>query len=231
MQLSWQQAIGINTTHLSEFSDALGRTSLVHSEIIADLTRLCTHAKNDGVAIAIVSAHRSFDRQLAIWNDKWQGYRPVYSRHGRPLNTSHLSDIEKYKAISLWSALPGLSRHHWGTDLDIFAAEAIHSGYEVALTPEEFNPGGPCENLEQWLQQNLLEYGFFRPYREYRHGVSQEPWHISHLNTASKIFEQFDFERCRNYIKSSEIQSSDFIESQFEHYCKQYFANICEVTQ
>lgn len=230
MQLTWQQATGNDATHLTEFEDSLGKVVLVNQQIVEDLQKLLFEAKQDGIEIAIVSAFRDFAKQLSIWNDKWQGYRPVLSRHGRPLNITKMSDIERYKAISLWSAMPGLSRHHWGTDLDIFDAEAIRSGYQVELVPSEFNPNGPCAKLNTWMQNNLEELGFFRPYKEYRNGVSVEPWHISHIQTTSQIMHQFDLEACKESINQSEIKAKSFIIDNLEHYHQQYFCNICEVT-
>ncbi|WP_168204322.1 M15 family metallopeptidase [Aliikangiella coralliicola] len=226
MQLTWQQSIGIDESHLLPVKNAGGQPFLVHQSILQPLTELLAEAARSGVAISIISSYRSFDRQLAIWNDKWQGYKPVYSRHGRPLNISQMSSIERYKAICLWSAMPGFSRHHWGTDLDIFATEAIEKGHQVELVPEEFSAKGPCYQLEQWLSENLSRFGFFRPYREYRRGVAVEPWHISHHDTANKIIESFDYDACKQHIESSVIKEKHFIIERLDHYRQQYFCNI-----
>lgn len=231
MQLTWQQSIGHDTTHLIEYEDSLEKSFQVNRNIVDDLSNLLSLAQTDGVEIAIVSAFRDFDKQLSIWNDKWQGYRPVYSRHGRPLNILKMSDMERYKAISLWSAMPGLSRHHWGTDLDIFSAKAIRSGYQVELTPQEFDNQGPCANLDSWLKKNLVKFGFFRPYEKYQNGVSQEPWHISHIQTTANILDTFDLEACKQFLSQSEIKAKTFIIDNLEHYYQQYFCNICEVPQ
>ncbi|MBV1909670.1 MAG: M15 family metallopeptidase [Kangiellaceae bacterium] len=228
MKISWQQAIGTDEKHLSEFSFSKGNVFLVNTGILNDLSKLLTAAKIDGVDISIISSFRSFDRQLTIWNDKWMGYRPVYSRHGRPLNLNLLSDIEKYKAIALWSALPGFSRHHWGTDLDIFSCTAIAEGHQVELTPSEFSKQGVCCDLAHWLDKNLERYGFFRPYLQYNQGVSEEPWHISHKSMSQKIYQSFPFQECYQYIAQSNIQQKDFICSQLPHYKTQYFENFIE---
>ena len=37
-----------------------------------------------------------------------------------------------------WSAIPGSSRHHWGTDLDVYDAAAVTPDYQVQLTPQEW---------------------------------------------------------------------------------------------
>lgn len=227
MTLTAEQVLGVGQQHLAEINDALNGTYLVHKAIIPDLTRLLSQAQKDGQAIAIVSSYRDFERQLTLWNDKWLGHRPVYSRHGRPLNISLLSEMEKYKAIALWSALPGMSRHHWGTDLDIFSAHAISDGYRVQLQPSEFEPGGAAYTLNQWLNENLEKFGFFRPYREYQNGVSIEPWHISHIAYSQKAMNSFSFENCVKTIESSGIQSKPFIIDKLNHYYRHYFNNIC----
>lgn len=228
MNLTWQQAIGIEETHLSPIDASSDKPILVNSEVLDDLNRLLESAKSAGVAMSIISGFRSFERQLAIWNDKWMGYRPVYSRHGRPLNMDALSEIEKYKAIALWSALPGMSRHHWGTDFDIFAAEAIETGHQVELVPSEFSQAGVCHELEQWLDKELQHFGFFRPYKTYNRGVSEEPWHISHRSESGNIFHKFPYDDLNQFLAKSEIRSKEFICGQLEHYREQYFCNLCE---
>ncbi len=227
MTLSWQQAIGINDDHLIEFNDDNHGSLLIHANLKAPLSALLEAAKSQSVAIKIVSSYRSFERQLTIWNNKWQGHRPVYSRHGRPLNINQMSSIEKYKAICLWSALPGLSRHHWGTDFDIFLSEPIEAGYQVNLTPDEFGKNGPCYPLQQWLDENIAHFGFYRPYKTYNHGVSEEPWHISYHNIAQPILESFNYPKWQQWIIQSNILEPQFISSQLEHYRQQYFCNLC----
>jgi LAS superfamily LD-carboxypeptidase LdcB len=227
MKSTWQQLIGVDDSHLCQLEYRENSNQLVHPEVKIDLQRLLHAAEDDGVTIAIVSSYRSFERQLTIWNEKWQGHRAVVSRHGRTLNLEQLSDIEKYKAICLWSALPGLSRHHWGTDFDIFSQQAIDEGHKVALSPSEFSKGNVCSELNDWLDTNLSRFGFFRPYLTYRQGVSDEPWHISHQSTTHNILNNFPYEECRNWIEKSEIKSRDFIINHLDHYREKYFLNIC----
>jgi len=229
MQLTWQQAIGIDESHLESFCDSRHENLLVHAELVKPLQELLEQAERDKVAIKVVSSYRGFARQLAIWNDKWQGFRPVFSRHGRPLNVNQMSDIEKYKAICLWSAIPGLSRHHWGTDFDIFSADAIENGHRVELVPEEFSPQGPCAELQNWLNINLTKFKFFRPYRQFQQGVCEEPWHVSYYPVSTSILENFEYSRWSEYIQDSGIKAARFIGEQLEHYKEKYFCNICEL--
>jgi len=228
MSLTWQQSIGIAEEHLVDYEQQSKQNFLIHQAVESDLNQLLIAAKSDDIEISIISSYRSFERQLSIWNEKWQGYRQVFSRHGRPLNIAQMSDMEKYKAISLWSALPGLSRHHWGTDLDIFSASAISQGHKVELIPEEFSTKGVCSELNNWLEKNLSKYGFFRPYLNYQQGVSAEAWHISHISTSDQILKNYPFEQCLEMLNQSGIKSKPFICDKFEHYKTQYFLNICQ---
>ncbi|WP_444997926.1 M15 family metallopeptidase [Aliikangiella sp. IMCC44359] len=228
METSWQQLIGIDETHLVSLTDTIGKSFQVHCDIAEAIDQLLKSAEKDGISISVISSYRSFEQQMRIWNDKWMGHRQVLSRHGRPLNIAQMSDMEKYKAISLWSALPGLSRHHWGTDIDIFCANAINNKYQPQLIPQEFATGGPCEQLENWLNQSLESCGFFRPYQTYNQGVAEEPWHLSHIIESKKILQQFNFDACKKHLAQSNIKANEFIQNQFEHYTQQYFCNICE---
>jgi len=79
--------------------------------------------------------------------------------------------------------LPGLSRHHWGTDFDVWDAAAVPEDYSLGLVTAEYLSGGPFHHLNTWLSErearNQSE-DFFRPYATDRGGVAPEPWHISH---------------------------------------------------
>ena len=228
MANSWQEILGTTESHLVTIEDSCHKAFQVHEQVASPLNALLEQAQSDGILIAVVSSFRSFDQQLNIWNQKWLGHRPVYSRHGRPLNMNAMSDMEKYKAICLWSALPSMSRHHWGTDLDIFDARSIENGHKVELVPEEFSTNGPCSELELWLQQNLNKFDFFRPYAKFQGGVSHEPWHISYRPTARQILNDFQLSDCHHLIEKSNIQSKQFILNQLNHYYETYFCNICE---
>ena len=85
----------------------------------------------------------------------------------------------------LYSALPGASRHHFGTDLDIYDTRPIDDDYQLQLTPDEYSTMAHLLSL-RWLEHNLEKYGFYRPYQEYKGGVAPEPWHISHIGAISK---------------------------------------------
>ena len=145
--------------------------------------RLQAEARLAGFELAIASSFRSYQRQLAIFNAKARGERPVHDDAGAPVDLQALSDDDKLAAILRFSALPGTSRHHWGTDLDVFDAAAVPADYRIQLTPGEVSAGGPFCALHDWLDERMAAgetYGFYRPYQEDHGGVAPERWHLSY---------------------------------------------------
>lgn len=126
-------------------------------------------ALKEGVKLRIISATRNFDRQKGIWEDKWHGRRAV---DGKMLKGEPKSAAERALLIMRWSSMPGTSRHHWGTDIDI-----------NNLTNPYFQSGQGKKEYD-WLVAHAKEYGFCQTYSakgESRpHGYEEEKWHWSY---------------------------------------------------
>jgi LAS superfamily LD-carboxypeptidase LdcB len=163
----------------------------LHRLVMPRFLALREAAAVDGIDLQPLSSYRDFDRQLTIWNEKCRGQRPLLGAHGQPLDVQQLDEAQLIEAILLWSALPGTSRHHWGTDLDVVDAAAMPAGYVPQLVPEEFAVGGVFQRLDQWLGDRSAQFGFYRPYSVYRGGVQPEPWHISYAPLAEQARQQF----------------------------------------
>ena len=133
---------------------------------------------------------------------------------------------ERVDAILLWSALPGASRHHWGTDVDLIDARAIEPGYRVRLTRDEFAAGGPFARLAAWLDQHAPRFGFFRPYRGVRSGVQPEPWHFSFAPTAEKARRQLTAGVLREAIASAPLLGKELILPRIEELHARYVASV-----
>lgn len=200
--------LGQSEQHLTERADGHKLQSRVSDAFDA----MQSDAARDGVDIQIVSSFRGFERQLAIWQQKWLGNRPLFSLDGKRLDTAALSDRDKLHAILTWSALPGGSRHHWGTDLDVYDKATVDkTGHDFALVPEEYNHGGPCFALNSWLSSHAHRYGFYRPYATYSGGVAPEAWHLSYEPLATEIIGQLDINLLRKAIQKAEIGGKDVI--------------------
>jgi LAS superfamily LD-carboxypeptidase LdcB len=139
-------------------------------------------AREAGFDLVIASSFRSYERQLAIWNAKASGERPVYDEQDEPVGMSSLTPAQQLRAILRYSAIPGSSRHHWGTDIDVYDAAAVPAAYQVQLSAREVSSGGVFDALHCWLDQRMQanqSQGFFRPYAHDTGGVAPERWHLS----------------------------------------------------
>lgn len=142
-------------------------------------------AKAAGFDLQPASTFRDFDRQLAIWNGKFRGERPVLDKESQPIDISQLDNAARCEAILRWSALPGASRHHWGSDLDIYDPSLLPADTRLQLEPWEYEVGGYFYPLTQWLSEHMAEFGFYRPFSEDTGGVAAEPWHLSYRPLAA----------------------------------------------
>lgn len=169
-------------THIVDIDDP---GCALHRDTVQAFLDIRAAAAAQGIDLVPVSSFRDFEHQRRIWNEKYRGQRRLYDRSGRALDRSTLSESELIDAILCWSAMPGASRHHWGTEIDVVDRSAMPDLHMVKLLPLEFGPGGPFARLDAWLEENMARFGFFRPYRRDRGGVSPEPWHLSHAPVAA----------------------------------------------
>ena len=177
---------GQDADDLISISDG-GKNHYLMPEVAAAWRLFQAKASDAGFNAIIVSAYRNFDRQLAIWNAKALGQRKVLDDSGSAVNMAVLSDIDKVHAIMRYTALPGASRHHWGTDIDIVDTSLMDENYSVQLTVAETCNDGVCAAFYSWLDgyQHDAEYQFKRPYSVDTGGIAVEPWHLSHRGTVA----------------------------------------------
>src|SRR5215213_8030771 len=134
--------LGRSDAHLTSLGDVASLGVRMHLDALGAFLDLRAAAASAGFDIAVISAFRSFDQQLSIWNRKATGVLPVLDSLARPLDIARLSEEDLVFSILRWSALPGASRHHWGTDLDVYDQAAKPEEYEVELIPAEVDAGG-----------------------------------------------------------------------------------------
>jgi len=210
-------------THLRERPEA---GVALHEHAVGPFAKLCDAARARGFDLKAVSAFRDFDRQLFLWNAKFTGERPLLDAEGRVLDPTQLSSSERVAAILVWSALPGASRHHWGTDLDLVDANAIAPGYRVQLTTEEFSAGGPFGPLSDWLESNAPRFGFFRPFRGILSGVQSEPWHFSFAPVAEAARRALTREVLAAALGAAPLLGKDQIMARLDELHARYVAAI-----
>jgi D-alanyl-D-alanine carboxypeptidase len=144
-------------------------------------------AEKEGIVLKVISGGRNFNMQKAIWEKKWNARRPNFK-----------TDKETALDILKYSSMPGTSRHHWGTDLDI-----------NSLEPSYFASGKGKKEYD-WLQKNAGSFGFCQTYDNKantgRTGYSEEKWHYSYMPISSVILNQYNEQI--NYEKLSDFLGS-----------------------
>ena len=192
---------GLGTPNLVEAAPGY----LVDAEILLFLNKLKNVAAAEGFELRIESAYRPFERQLSIWNCKARGELPLLSADGVPMERPQ-DEEELMYAILTWSALPGASRHHLGTDLDVVDGRACPEGYEVQLTPEECS--GMFAAFHKFLDERFATdgaFGFDRVFVPGRGKIRPEGWHIAHLPTSRKRLEHFSLDTLRKIYEGSDM--------------------------
>ncbi len=193
--------------------DAGDRGVLIHPDVLDAFQLLRSDAGKEGFDLRIHSGFRSFDGQLTIWNRKVRGELAVLDDHSKkiPVDTVHKKDLLFY--ILRWSALPGASRHHWGTEIDYYEFNGCAAGRKIDLIPEEYRDSGPCARADRWLNSCIAEkkaHSFFKPYARDRGGVHPEPWHLSWAPLA---------DHCQNALKAdlllAKLQASPILLKEF----------------
>lgn len=142
------------------------RRHYLHRETLEALEKLYTAFKEEhpDIHFYIRSSTRNYQHQRGIWERKW-----------RQLDRKDRSDYDISAEIMRYSAMPGTSRHHWGTDFDI--NELNNSYYEK----------GDGRIIFQWMKKNASDFGFCMPYTPDRDtGYAEERWHWSYKPLASR---------------------------------------------
>jgi LAS superfamily LD-carboxypeptidase LdcB len=222
MTLTPEQLTGRDASHLVQVVDAV----YLQAECAAAFAELRGQALKEGFDLRIASGFRSFERQLAIWNAKATGERPVYTDAGEVLANSAVSATELVHYILRYSALPGASRHHWGTDMDVYDAAAVAADYQLQLSPAEVADGGVFGPLHRWLDTRIAQDkagGFYRPYAMDRGGVAPERWHLSYAPLARGCEASLDVAILRQVLQDQPLQLKKWVLSDlpviYTRYC------------
>ena len=187
----------------------LGKTSppLVGSmqeEVYEAYERMRQAAAKEGIDIKVVSAHRSYHRQREIWNAKY-----------KTLTLQGLPAKDAIQEIITYSTLPGTSRHHWGTDIDIIDNANPQSG--DVLLAEKFYGDGPSSALRSWMNRNAADYGFLEVYTGHpnRKGFAHEPWHYTYHTLSKAYLEVLTNQVISEIAKDEQLLGRKFLDEDF----------------
>ncbi|MDX2247012.1 MAG: M15 family metallopeptidase [Bacteroidia bacterium] len=185
------------------------RGAYLQKESYAAFVKMYEAAKAEGVTLTILSATRNFDRQKEIWEGKWKGSTLV---GGKNLSVTVPDPAERAKTILLYSSMPGTSRHHWGTDMDINSLENRY--FDTGKGKKEY----------EWLQAHAHEFGFCQPYtakgEDRPTGYEEERWHWSYMPLAKKYLAAYDQQISHNRIGGFAGAETAALLNVIEHYVK-----------
>jgi zinc D-Ala-D-Ala carboxypeptidase len=163
----------------SAYAQGSALNGFLRKEAFVAFEEMAKGAKKDGVNLIIISATRNFDSQKKIWENKWNGITKV---EGKDLTT--IPDLkERARLILLYSSMPGTSRHHWGTDVDL---NSLDNDYFLS---------GDGLKIYRWLSAHAYEYGFCQPYSSKangRKGYEEEKWHWSYLPLSKPLLNEYN---------------------------------------
>ena len=194
----------------------------VDKKVLPFYNKLKETLAKDGFRLRMESAYRPFERQLSIWNRKALGELKLLDAQGLPMERPQ-DEEQLMFAILTWSALPGASRHHLGSDLDVVDGNACPEGYEVELTPAE------CEGMFAPFHNRLSELiesgesaGFKRVFVPGRGKIQPEKWHIAHLPTSRRYLENFSLVRLRQIYEKTNVACKSALLDNLEQLAKDF---------
>ncbi|OOF44728.1 peptidase M15 [Rodentibacter trehalosifermentans] len=218
MRLTSQMLTGKSREHLVNLPTPHSAHHFLQPQAKKAFQSLQQSAVKNGFNLQPASSFRDFARQQLIWNGKFNGERKVHDDTGDGLDLTRLDDWQKCQAILRWSALPGASRHHWGTEIDIFDPNRLPTGQTLQLEPWEYEKGGYFFELSEFLSENLPHFDFERPFMAMppEKKIGREPWHISYIPLAKKAAEQFSPEILLEAWQGEEIGGKETLIAHFE---------------
>jgi LAS superfamily LD-carboxypeptidase LdcB len=192
-------------------------TSKMHKDAKAAFLKMKKAAAEAGIQIEVVSAYRSFQRQKEIFEGKYNRFID-----------QGLTPIQAIEKIIEYSTIPGTSRHHWGTDIDIIDGGATPRPKSV-LQPELFHGKGPFCKLKEWLDEHATSFGFYEVYTDNanRKGFKYEPWHFSYVPISKPMLRDYKKLDLKQIMLEEKIKGAEHFTDAF---IKKYRAeNILDI--
>lgn len=179
-------------------------TSKMHKDAKQAFSKMKTEAKKDGITIEVVSAYRSFDRQKEIFEKKYKKY----------LAQGETPEQAIQKIID-YSTIPGTSRHHWGTDLDLIDGSVPRP--EHVLQAKHFHGTGVFCKFKEWMDANSERFGFYLVYTDApsRKGFRYEPWHYSYAPVSVPMLQEYKQLDVKKILKHEQILGSEYFTDDF----------------
>ena len=197
----------INTEILTgmDNSKIVGDTIQLERETYNAFIKMKDAAENDGIKIKLVSGFRDFYRQQTIWNNKYKKFTEEFLLDGP----------SAIKEIIRFSTIPGTSRHHWGTEIDVI--DKNFENEKNLLISKKYEEGGIFNSLKKWMDKNSEKFGFYIVYddNDKRPGFEYEPWHYTYKPVSDSYQTEFLKLDLKSIISKTKLAGKEFIDEEF----------------
>tara|TARA_B100000524_G_scaffold111513_1_gene54114 strand:- start:249 stop:932 length:684 start_codon:yes stop_codon:yes gene_type:complete len=197
----------INTEILIGIDDSRIVSDTIHleKETYSAFIKMKDAAEKDGIIIKLVSGFRDFYRQQMIWNNKYKKFTNEFSLDGPTA----------IKEIIRFSTIPGTSRHHWGTEIDII--DKNFENEKDLLISKKYEEGGIFNSLKKWMDKNSKRFGFYIVYDDdsNRPGFEYEPWHYTYKPISDLYQREFLKLNLKSIISKTKVEGKEFINDEF----------------
>ncbi len=193
-----------------------GKDHKLRKEAHDAFLKLKTEAQKAGIKIGFVSSYRSFDHQKRIWERKFKRNKSL-----------GLTDEENIKKIIEYSTIPGTSRHHWGTDIDIIDLNVKQP--KSLLQPNNYHGNGNFCKLKNWMDKNANRFGFYLVYTNNgnRKGFKYEPWHYSYKPLSSLYLKKYKSIDLSKLILTEQLSGrKSFSDAFIQNYLNEHILDI-----
>jgi len=208
--LSREELIGKGSPRL--FGDGFS----LRKEAYEAFLKMKKSALKSGIKIKVVSSYRNYAHQNRIWERKYKQF-----------TSNGMTPMEAIKKIVEYSTIPGTSRHHWGTDLDIVDGSVKQP--KSLLVASHFHNNGPFCKLKEWLDEHSETYNFHLVYTDNgnRKGFKYEPWHLSYKPLSFEYLKEYKKLDTLNMLKEEKLLGSEHFT---EDFIKSYISdNILDI--
>ena len=197
-KLSYDELIGKGNPPL------FGDSYQIRREAFLAYKRMKDAALKSGIKLEVVSSYRDFNHQNRIWERKFKKF-----------TNQGLDGLSAIKKIIEYSTIPGTSRHHWGTDMDVIDAAVPRP--QSVLSPVHFEENGRFRKMKLWMEQHSESYGFYLVYTNEpsRKGFKYEPWHYSYKPLSQLYLKEYLELDLKELLEHEQLMGQHYFTSAF----------------